>query len=191
MLTCRYPGRVHTSVDLTVAEWLADHRSDHVTSVARVLEEAGRSPTFYFWCTVAFLVAVTVFRRWRAGWPIVVTGLLADAAVQVLKPIIDRPRPDPELMLTVIYGPAMPSTHATFTASLVVAALLAPWWTSRRVKLAFAVVGAFGCALAGAAMIYLGGHWLTDVLVGWVLGAAIAWVVRAAADRVIAPVATR
>ena len=35
------------------------------------------------------------------------------------------------------------------------------------------MLGAVGCVVAGVAMIYLGGHWLSDVLVGWALGVGI------------------
>lgn len=162
---------------------MAAHRSDVVTDVARALEWAGRSPAFYFWSAVAFVVVVTVARQWRAAWPIAVAVVLADLSVGVLKPVIERPRPPSDLMLTVISGYAMPSTHAAVTASLAVALVLAPWWSSRRARTVVAVVGGLGCLLAGAAMVYLGGHWVTDVLAGWALGAAIAVVVRTVAER--------
>ena len=162
---------------------MAAHRSDLVTDLARALESAGRSPVFYFWCGVAFVVGVTVARQWRVAWPIAASVVVADVLVGLIKPVIARPRPPADLMLTVIDGYAMPSTHAASTAALVAAVWLTPWWTSRRVRTTVALVGSLACVLIGAAMVYLGGHWVTDLVVGWALGAGVAVVVRTVAQR--------
>ena len=69
----------------------------------------------------------------------------------------------------------MPSTHALITSAIVVAVVMADWWVSDSRRRTAAAIGAFGCLLVGAAMVYLGVHWLTDVLAGWALGVGLTW----------------
>lgn len=158
------------SVDLEVAQWMADHRSAPVTRVCRFLEHLGESPLFFLALALVGLAVVAVLRLW-SGLPAVLAALLVTVVLTgPLKELFDRPRPPPELALTALSEPAMPSSHAILTSSIVVAVVMASWWTSPTARRVFAVLGALGCVVAAAAMIYLGGHWLTDVLVGWALG---------------------
>jgi membrane-associated phospholipid phosphatase len=62
--------------------------------------------------------------------------------------------------------------------------LMAPWWRSRALHRLAAAAGIVGCLAVGAAMVYLGGHWLSDVLVGWALGAGVSAAVMLLSRRV-------
>jgi membrane-associated phospholipid phosphatase len=168
---------VSASVDLEVARWLADHRSDPLTQVCRALEDLGTSPAFFLVVGLIGLAVVAALRLW-GGLPRVMAALFVAVLVcGQLKQLIDRPRPAADLALTMLSGPSMPSSHAVFTSAAVTGVLLAPWWTSARLHRLAAVVGMTGCVISGTAMIYLGGHWLSDVLIGWLLGAGIAFAV--------------
>jgi undecaprenyl-diphosphatase len=92
-----------------------------------------------------------------------------------LKPVIDRPRPPADLALTEATGSAMPSSHAIVTSAIVVAVVMSDWWASERLRRVVLVAGIAGCLVVGAAMVYLGVHWLTDVLVGWAIGVGLTW----------------
>jgi undecaprenyl-diphosphatase len=105
-----------------------------------------------------------------------------------MKPAIDRPRPSGDLALTSIDGSAMPSSHALITSAIVVAVVMADWWTSARLRRAALVVGVVGCLLIGLGMIYMGAHWLSDVLVGWALGVSLTWALMRVA-RAMSPAA--
>lgn len=149
---------------------MADHRSGTVTRVCRFLEHLGESPAFVVVPAVAGLIVVVLFKLW---WelPRLAAALFVTVAVTgTMKHRIDRPRPPADLALTVIHGPGMPSSHAVLTSSFLIAVVMIPPWTSRRARLVVTLLGAVGCVVVGAAMIYLGGHWLSDVLVGWALG---------------------
>jgi len=159
--------------DLAVARWVADHRSDPVTHACRLLEDLAGSPPFFAAVLLVGLVAVGRHRAWSALPGVVVALLVTIVATAPLKDLVDRPRPPAELALTSIDGSAMPSSHAIYTSAAVVSVVMASWWTSQRARRAVALVGVAGCLVVAAAMVYLGGHWVSDVLVGWLLGAGI------------------
>lgn len=161
-------------MDVEVAQWVAEHRVATVTVICRRLEDLGTSVTFFLVVGIICLVVATWLRLWRYVPRALLAVILSVLACGQLKPRIDRPRPAADLALSMLSGPAMPSSHAMFTASAVTAVLLAPMWTSQQLHRLVMIVGITGCLISGAAMIYLGGHWLTDVLVGWLLGAGIA-----------------
>lgn len=179
------------SIDEAVARWVANHRHDALTTAARWLEDAsGLLGVIAVVGVVAVCLAV-----WFGARRPVVQVVLVLAAVSLLtawiKPVVDRPRPPADLALTELGGSAMPSSHALITSALVVAVVMADWWSSAGLRRTALVVGAVGCLVVGAAMIYLGGHWLTDVLVGWAIGTTLTWVLMRASNRLAtSPVAS-
>ena len=168
------------SFDLRIAEWVADHRIGALTQGSRLLEDLGTSPTFFAVVLLSGL-AVVAYRRAWAGLPSVAVSLLVTLAVTApLKDVFDRPRPPADLALTTLYESSMPSSHAILTSACVTAVVMAPWWTSVRWQRIVAWAGVLACVVTAAAMVYLGGHWVTDVLVGWLLGSGLAAAVSAA-----------
>ena len=164
-----------TAIDETVAQWFADHRIDVLDDVTLWLADVSE--------LLGVLAAVGVIwvcvAVWFGGWRPMLQVVIVLAAVNVLtswmKPVIDRPRPSGGLALTYIGGSAMPSSHALITSSIVVAVVMADWWGSARLRRAAVVIGVVGCLLVGLGMVYMGAHWLTDVLAGWALGVGLTW----------------
>lgn len=161
------------SVDLEITRWFAEHRSLPVTRFFRLLEDLGTSWAFYGAVFVAGVGAVAVLRRWSSLPRVLIALIITFAVTSPLKDVFDRPRPPPDLAITTLYESSMPSSHAVLTSAVVVAVLMASWWTSPALHRVAAVVGIAGCLLVGVAMIYLGGHWFSDIIVGWLLGAGI------------------
>lgn len=97
----------------------------------------------------------------------------ADLLTLILKEVIDRPRPfetipDADPLLRATVGQSMPSGHAaTSFAGAVVLTYLLP----RAAPFLFLLAAAIAFA-----RIYVGVHYLSDVLVGAFLGAAVALV---------------
>jgi membrane-associated phospholipid phosphatase len=175
-------------VDRPVESFAVEHRQGWLTEVMRPVTDLGSATIL-----VPLVVAAGLGWRWRRGsWrPL---ALLAGAAagawvVQVaVKQLVERPRPPAGLALSHATGFAFPSGHATDAAAVygMLAVLLArpPRRPTR------AVVGATVglIALVGLSRLYLGVHWLTDVLAGMVLGAGwIVALVLAAGRRADAP----
>lgn len=174
--------------DLAVAEWVAGHRTASVTSACRFLEQLGASPTFFGLLAVVSLAIVAVLKLWSSLPQVIAAVLVTGIVTRPLKEIFDRPRPSGDLTLSTLYEPAMPSSHAVLTSSVAVAVLLAPWWTSVLARRIATVVAVLGCVVIAAAMVYLGGHWVSDILVGWLLGISIASAVMLAWQRWLQPV---
>jgi undecaprenyl-diphosphatase len=161
---------VQASVDDVVARWCADHRSEALDHVVVWLASQDMLVGFV---AVSALVGIAL-SMWFGGWIPFARVALVLVAVSVLtgwiKPVFDRARPPADLALYHVGGPAMPSSHALMTSAAVVAVVMAQWWGSATLRRAALAIGVVGCLVIGAAMIYLGVHWLTDVLVGWAIG---------------------
>lgn len=166
---------VQASVDVDVAQWCADHRVAVLDDV--VLWLASLSGLLGVLAVIGVVwVCVAV---WFGGWRPILQAVLVLAAVTTLtnwmKPAIDRPRPPADLALAPVTGSAMPSTHALITSAIVVVIVMADWRGAARLRRAVLVVGVIACLVVGAGMIYMGAHWLSDVLVGWALGVGLTW----------------
>ncbi|MET9019658.1 phosphatase PAP2 family protein [Actinopolymorpha sp. NPDC004070] len=94
-------------------------------------------------------------------------------AARLLKEFFGRARPPADLALVHITGASMPSTHAALTSAAATAVLVATTWGSTRARRLWTLILAAGCVFVGLCMVYLGGHWPTDVLAGWALGIAL------------------
>jgi undecaprenyl-diphosphatase len=122
---------------------------------------------------IGLIVSVVDYRRTRqksavAFLALVIAGQFALS--NTVKTIVDRARPNID-RLTGFSGASFPSGHATAAAATFMAcALLIGRGRSRRVKAVYAG-GAVGLAVAVAATrVFLGVHWLTDVIAGLFLG---------------------
>lgn len=161
------------SPDLRLLTWIADHRGPAATRLARALMDGGESPIVVgVTVAVVLLIGITVGQT-GAMWVVVAAGGAASAIATALKSLVDRPRPPADLALVVPSGSSMPSTVAALTAGIAVALVWAPRWLPSLRRVA-AVLLVLLVVLIGAAMVYLGAHWATDVIVGWVIGAVIA-----------------
>jgi undecaprenyl-diphosphatase len=163
-------------LDRPVLTWLVVHREPWLTAVMGWVTDLGAS-----WFLVPLVLLAGLAWRWRrGGWQPL--GMLAAAyggamlLSRLVKTIIDRPRPPLATMAEHVTGMAFPSGHATQSAAVygmlavLAGAALGPWRAKVRVWAGLVLV----VLAVGFSRLYLGVHWLTDVLAGWTLGAA--WV---------------
>ncbi|MFC7244874.1 phosphatase PAP2 family protein [Catellatospora aurea] len=171
-----------SSGDPPVASWLADHRTPWLTRCMQAVTWLGSG-----WVTVPLLVlAALLLPLWRDRRRTVALVLAVSVGSALLatagKLLTVRPRPVVGEVLTTATGYAFPSGHsAQAAAAYGMLALLVSLRVGRAAKplvwLAVTVVA----LLVGFSRLYLGVHWLTDVLAGYALGACwLATVVAAA-----------
>jgi undecaprenyl-diphosphatase len=182
------------TLDDAVARGLHGVALDHPgwTHAMRVL-------TDWVWDTVtmrALLAAAVLWLWWRhrllLGIWLAVTTAVAAAVQQGLKGGLDRQRPHWARPVDSAHYAAMPSGHA-MTAAVVCALLVWTLWISgagRSVRCAALSVAAVSVAGVSFTRIYLGVHWLTDVVAGALLGVGLAlcaggaWTARRQRERI-------
>ncbi|GAA4536977.1 phosphatase PAP2 family protein [Mycobacterium paraffinicum] len=163
-------------IDQPVTQWLAAHRDLWLTAALRAITVAG-GPLFL----TALAFPISVAAGWRCrSWRPVVLALVGGGAVPLVlftaKALVGRQRPPLPFALIDADGYSFPSGHATGTAAIMVISAwiltrwLIPWWTARVLVWTIAIAAAF---LIGFSRVYLGVHYLSDVLSGWMLG--LAW----------------
>ena len=139
-----------------------------LTALSHVLAFLGSA--FFVWPLRVVVTAVLVVRkRWVALSAWLVPILLSEPLIGSLKAAYGRSRP-PEALVTEITG-SFPSGHAVAAAvvALSLVIVLVPRGPARRNLEMGAALFVF---LMAGSRIYLGAHWLTDVLAGVALGAA-------------------
>jgi undecaprenyl-diphosphatase len=182
-----HPGSALSAMDARVTNAFVAARTALLTRVFWNFTLLGETQLMAAYSTAAVLLLLAWGRRHAAA--VLATGLLAAQGTSSLaKSVIGRDRPSS--VLAVISRPSshsMPSGHALMT--IVTAGLLvyllreeigltpslraAGRWPERRAAgLAVLVVAAAVVVMVGLSRVYLGVHWLSDVLAGWCLGGA-------------------
>ncbi|MCO1654080.1 phosphatase PAP2 family protein [Pseudonocardia humida] len=153
--------------------WFADRRDPATTAAMQVASVVGDSPA----TTVAVLLVVVLL--WWRGRPLTAVA----AAVATLgsplvssgfKHLYARPRPPLADDLVAVVDSALPSGHAFNSAVVagVLAVAVLPSLRRTTGRAVLVVVALAATATVGISRLYLGAHWLTDVLAGWMLGGA-------------------
>jgi membrane-associated phospholipid phosphatase len=166
-------------IDHPVARFVAAHRTSRLTAVMKGVSWVGGPAGIAVFALVCAGVVSVMRRNWSAV--IVVTaGTGGIAAINaVLKALIGRSRPPLAQAVDTAAGYAFPSGHAaSATATLAVLAYVAMHrLRSTAARSAAWAASAAGAALVSMSRVYLGVHWLSDVLGGMLVGALWATVV--------------
>jgi undecaprenyl-diphosphatase len=159
-----------------VYRWVGEHRTEWLDPVFVALTVAGYAGLLW----IALGAVLPLLARRRALTVFVVTALAVwsvDLFVQLLKELIERPRPfeeitEPDPLTTLAVSYSLPSGHAaTSFAGAVVLSYFFPRAGPGLIVLAFAMA---------YSRVYVGVHYLGDVLAGAAMGAAgggAAWLV--------------
>jgi undecaprenyl-diphosphatase len=159
-------------VDGAVSEELyaGDDRAASLDGLLEVLTAPGLTAV-----RVAVFLPVVVLLLLRRAWP---TALWVSVAVvgitlltALLKELFGRIRPDFDEGGARLDSLSYPSGHSSGIATLMTVALLLAWpLLTRRTRILGVLVGACLVVLVGVTRIWLGVHFLSDVLGGWALG---------------------
>jgi membrane-associated phospholipid phosphatase len=162
-------------LDATVSEdlYVGDSRAAGLNGLLEVLTAPGLSWVRFL---VFLPVLVSLARRrlwWTAGWVVTAVVLVAPLT-SLLKEYFGRIRPPFDEGGARYESLSFPSGHSSGIATLVAVALVLAWplLTGRARHWALAV-GAGLVLLVGLTRMWLGVHYLSDVVGGWSLG--LAW----------------
>lgn len=162
-------------VDRPAAEWLGTNRDPWLTTALLVVTAAG-GPAGLAALTVLTSAAAALRRR---SWLPVVLGLVGAIGIALVvltaKVLVVRDRPPIPFAVVAEKGYSFPSGHAAGAAAVVLLSAwmltryLITWWTPQVVVWTVAV-GLTGAV--GLSRVYLGVHYVSDVVAGWLLGTA-------------------
>lgn len=152
------------ALDLALRDLGDAHRPQLAYDIAVNLNRLGSGGWL---ALVALIIAIPVTVRTRRAWPLLQVAaafMLTGVLLLPLKWLLHRPPPHS----LVAEGLSYPSGHAANTVVWygVICALAAPWLSrsaTRWLRWAPPII-------VGVASVYLGFHWLTDVLAGSCLG---------------------
>jgi len=170
-----------TMVDRPVLHFLATHRQPWSITTAHVITDIG-SPVGVAVTGLGVGVVLAVLRRSWLPLLVIVLGGAGIALINTaVKRLVSRTRPPQLTAVLGEHGFSFPSGHTTGTTVvwLLSAWMLVHWVINRPAGRVLVWTAALlMVAAVGMTRIYLGVHFLTDVLAGWALGAA--WAVTVA-----------
>lgn len=148
----------------------------------RWLQETARDVTalggFTVLTLITVLAAALLLMHGRRKQAAIFAGAVvaAQVAVEALKGLFERARPDLVPHHDLVYSHSFPSGHSAMTpvVYLTLAAIVAAGEERRSVRWLMLASASLLTLAVGISRVYLGVHWPTDVLGGWALGIAIA-----------------
>ena len=156
------------------AEWMSEILEERVPILevgARLMDFLGGGWFGIYVVPIGVtLTLLALKRRWASLYFLIAT-IVSAGLVQLVKALIDRPRPE-DILVAVDAG-SFPSGHVANAATLAVTVTLLVWrwWV--------AAAGAVYVVLMMFSRTYLGAHWISDTIGGLMLGAAVAVIIWA------------
>ena len=161
--------------DKPVVAWLTTHREVRLNTTLTLVTHLGDPAAQTLWMVVVCAVCAWHSRSWLPVILGLVGGLGISVIVATAKTVVGRARPDLPFALVDSHGFSFPSGHAAGAAAvgLLCAWMLCRWvvhrWAGQVAVWALAITAII---MIGFSRLYLGVHFVTDVLAGWLLGTA-------------------
>ena len=151
--------------DVSISQWLQGSSTDWLTTAMRFAP-----------CAIGLAVVVALLLRlwWRRLIAIAITASAAGLTAWILKLLVSRPRPTPELVQVMVdtQGSGFPSGHTAMAVAIggfliyLMPRLVKSPATAALLRALLVVL----IAAVGVSRLYLGAHWLSDIAGGLGLG---------------------
>jgi membrane-associated phospholipid phosphatase len=160
-----------SAADPPVLRWMVEHRSPAATAFFQVVAAAGGTAGMAVLATVAAGVLV-VRRRIRDAAVVAVAATVSELLVDLLKNSYARPRPPAPTRLGPETNYSLPSGHALGSIVVlgIISAVVVLVVRGAADRAVVVSIAALAVVAIGLSRLYLGVHWLTDVLDGWLVG---------------------
>lgn len=139
--------------------------------------------------TVVAAIVLLVRRHWHSAIALALVFPVTQGAVQLVKLVVERPRPAANAALADAQGFSFPSAHSATSVAVYATIAFILIRASRHGHSRVAIAG-FAAALVlavGFSRVLLGAHYPTDVLAGWTFGALVASLCWLAVERIPLP----
>lgn len=162
--------------EIEVSKWLTENQTT-VPSAISWLVAYGFSPI-----SAVAIMLIIAFGTWliRRDWEwlhFIVITLSGWGAAALIKPLVDRARPDEAVLTNPIHPQegflSFPSGHTAFSVGLFAAIVLVLVARDSRKK--GLIIAAIGVIIVGFGRVYAGAHYPSDVMAGAISGTAGVW----------------
>ncbi|WP_228528655.1 MULTISPECIES: phosphatase PAP2 family protein [unclassified Microbacterium] len=150
---------------------IAAHRADWMLTAALILNDIGGGLVAILVVPLLVIIALLIVRRWQAAVFAAAAFLASAGAVQLLKHLFGRARPEDMIVLSD-FG-SFPSGHVANAATIAVVLWLVfpKVWT--------AILGILWIVAMAISRTLLSVHWATDTIGGALVGAGVVLVLAA------------
>lgn len=164
-----------SALDQPALEWSIAHRTPTNTTLLTWFTHLGGA----IWMTIiASLITIGMVWRWRSRTPLILMLIAVAGSLtmtMVGKAVVGRLRPPlTEAVPPYEYAFSFPSGHALNSTVIagMVAYLLLRRLRSQWARVATVILAAAWAIAMGLSRVFLGHHWLTDVIFAWMVGGA-------------------
>ena len=163
------------ALDRPVLDWMVDQRSPTLDTWVTHYTDLGSTT---YMTPIVIVAAALLCWWWRRWTPALLLAVGAAGSLLMTiagKDLIGRVRPPRSLAVPPYEtSPSFPSGHTlnAWVLLILIAYLVAVRTSSRALTIAAPAVAVVLALAMGLSRVYLGHHWMTDVLVGWSLGTA-------------------
>lgn len=164
-----------TTLDRPVLDWVTSWRTPLLDDAITAYTHLGGTRLMV---PIMLVAGALLWWWWRRPTPAILLAIAAAGSLLMTvvgKHLVGRVRPPQELAVPPYESsPSFPSGHTlnSWVLWILIGYLVAVRTNSRRMTVVAPVVATVLAMAMGLSRVYLGHHWLTDVLVGWTLGAA-------------------
>ena len=159
-------------LDDSFAEWVMIIRQQNLTSFLKFITSIGDVSFILFLLVILFFLLI-LLKKYLPAITLLVSYLGSSATVFILKDVIGKGRPAGDTALMANDGfSSFPSAHAAaaFSFYALIFYLLIIYVRNDLAKLFWGVLAAAIIILLGFSRLYLGLHFLSDVLAGYLVG---------------------